>query len=223
MLVAGGIATGLAIGAPFLALLLWHEGPWSGFLWNLLFRVFFSLVCCVLLVESIKAAKGGRWKEVAKGLGVFAFFTVIISLFWLQFGRQLSLVVHLHRLPDGQVRALSVACHSTDDPDSIRQIVSDLRGAQWYSPDSHGWSDYADLTLSFADGHEEHFSLTEVLAEGRLVVRLNTENAGLAAIPHLSDSMQRAGLLKVASYPRYDNKGFYQAIVPPSVCRQGTR
>ena len=75
------------------------------------------------------------------------------------------------------------------------------------------------MTLRFADGHRAQYRLTEQLAEGRLVIRLADGDAGLAAVPHLAASLERAGLLQVAELPRYDKRGTYRAIVGRSVCK----
>jgi hypothetical protein len=155
-----------------------------------------------------------------KGFLVLIFFGLLTSWAWFQFVRHVQSVVHFRQLQPRKVIEVGVGCHATADPNVVEQIMTDLHGAQWYSPDSHGWSPYAKLTLKFADGHSEYYSLTHTLAEGRLVVRWNGSNAILLAVPHLADSMEQAGLLRVASFPRYDNKGLYQAIVPPSVCKQ---
>jgi hypothetical protein len=221
LVIAGSVGIGLALAAPLSLLLMLHEGPWTGFLWDLLFRLPFLLLLFFLLVGGLRSIRAGKLKEAAKAFAGLAFFGLIMSLFWFEFARHVQAVIHFHQLQAQQIRGVRVACHATDDLIVVQQIVRDLRGAQWYSPDSHGWSAYADLTLEFADGHKEYYSLTEALAEGRLVVRLSGGNAVLLAVPELDKTMQEAGLLKVASYPRYDNKGFYQAIVPPSVCKQG--
>jgi hypothetical protein len=219
--IAGGLGLGIAFAVPLTALILFHEGPWTGFLWDLLFRLPFLLLVLFLLVEVSRSLRTGKLKEAMKGLLVLIFFGLLTSWAWFQFVRHVQSVVHFRQLQPRKVIEVGVGCHATADANVVEQIMTDLRGVQWYSPDSHGWSPYAELTLKFADGHSEYYSLTHTLAEGRLVVRWNGSNAILVAVPHLADSMEHAGLLRVASFPRYDNKGFYQAIVPPSVCKQG--
>jgi hypothetical protein len=217
LVVAGSVGLGMALAAPLVFLLMFHEGPWTGFLWDLLFRLPFLLLLVVLLIEGLRSIRAGKLKEAAKAFLIFVFFGSIMTFFWFEFARHVQEVIHFRRLRAQQVRVVRVACHATDDLIVVQKIVTDLRGAQWYSPDSHGWSPYADLT---ADGHKEYYSLTQFLAEGRLVVRMGGGDSVLVAVPELGNAMQQAGLLKVASYPRYDNKGYYQAIVPPSVCKQ---
>jgi len=220
LLIAGAIGIGVLIALPFALLLMFHEGPWTGFLWDLLFPVPFLVLVIVLLALILRAIRSGQRKEAAQLLLGLLFIGLPTALAWLGFVQHVQSLVHFHRLQPHQVREVRVACHTTSDPLALQQIMTDLQGAQWYSPDSHGWSPYADLTLVFSDGHTESYSLTKILAEGRLVVRSEGKNSVLLAVPHLAASMQQAGLLKTASYPRYDNKGVYQSIVPPSVCKQ---
>ncbi|HKW63108.1 MAG TPA: hypothetical protein VJN89_11225 [Candidatus Acidoferrum sp.] len=148
-----------------------------------------------------------------------AFFGMLTSLMTFEFARQLRGLIHFRRMQSSQVLSVAVECHSTADSAMVSAIIADLQKAEWYSPMSHGWAPYAAITFRFTDGHVETYTLTEVLAEGRLVVRPAAGNSGLLAMPHLSDSLHRAKLLSVLSRPRYDNKGFYEAIVPGSVCK----
>ena len=218
-----GICVGVLVGAPLLALLLFHEGHWTGFLWDFLFRLPFVLMCIGFVVLIFRAAREGKWKEVSKGVLVLAFFGTLTSIATVEFARQLRGLIHFRQMQSSQVRSVSVECHSTTDSAMVSGIIADLKRAEWYSPDSHGWGPYATLTLSLTNGHVEVYTLTEVLAEGRLVVHPAPGNSGLLAVPHLSDSLQRAGLLSVSSRPRYDNRGFYQAIVPSSVCKDSVQ
>jgi len=210
---------GALIAAPLVALLMFHEGPWTGLIWDLLFRMPFVMMCAGFVVLIVRAARGRRWKEVRDGILALALFGSVTFLACLQFARQLRGLLHFRQMQLDQVRSVTVECHSTEDPALIRGIIADLRRANWYSPDSHGWGPYAALTLRFADGHFEIYTLTEVLAEGRLVLHPAPGNSGLLAIPHLSQSLERAGLLSVTSHLRYDNKGLYDAVVPSSVCK----
>lgn len=220
LVVARGIGIGILLGAPVVALLLYHEGAWTGFIWDLLFRLPFLLLVIAFLAQTVRSVRSGKFKEAMKGFPVLIFFGLITSLAWYEFVQHMQAAIHFHRLETAQVREVRVGCHTTEDSLTVQQISNDLRGAEWYSPDSHGWSTYADLMLRFADGHTENYSLTHILAEGRLVVRWPGNNGVLVAVPNLAKTMQEAGLLKVAAYPRYDNKGYYLAIVPPSVCKQ---
>jgi hypothetical protein len=222
LLIAGAIGIGALIAAPFALLLMFHEGPWSGFLWDLLNRLPFLMIVIVLLTGVLQSFRSGKRKDAALLFLVLIFFGLLGTLAWFEFVRHMQSLVHFHRLQPLQVREVRVACHTTTDPLAVQQIMTDLQGAQWYSPDSHGWSPYADLTIEFADGRTESYALTKILAEGRLVVNVHQRGVGwvLLAVPNLADSMQQASLLKTASYPRYDNKGLYQAIVPTSVCKQ---
>jgi len=220
ILIAGALGIGVLVAVPFALLLMFHEGPWTGFFWDLLFRLPFLVLVIVLLALILRAVRSGQRKEVAQLFLGLIFIGLPTALAWFEFVQHVQSLVHFHRLQPRQVREVRVACHTTADPLAVQQIMTDLQGAQWYSPDSHGWSPYADLTLVFSDAHTESYSLTKILAEGRLVVRSEEKNSVLLAVPHLAASMQQAGLLKAASYPRYDNKGVYQAIVPTSICKQ---
>jgi hypothetical protein len=214
-----GIGLGVVIAVPLVALLMFHEGPWSGFLWDFLFRLPFAVMSFGFVVLIARPGRQRKWKEVLQGVLALGFFGTLTLFVWLQFARQLGGLVHFHRMQFGQLRSVTVECHSTDDPAFIGGIISDLRRAEWYSPDSHGWAPYAALTLRFTDGHFETYRLTEILAKGRLVLHAASGNSGLLAIPHLSVSLQRASLLGVSSHPRYDKPGFYEAIDPGSVCK----
>jgi len=218
--IIGSLTLGMAIAAPLVTLLLYHEGAWSGFLWDLLFRLPFLLLAIAMALAVFRAIRDRKYMDAAKLLLVLVFFGAINVLAWSVFVRHVQGVMRFRRLQAEQVREVRVGCHATADEQQVRQIARDLHEAKWFSPDSHGWSAYADFTLRFADGHYESYSLTEFLAGDQLVVRLAGANAVLLAVPNLAGSMQEAGLLKVATYPRYDNKGYYQAIVPPSVCKQ---
>jgi hypothetical protein len=214
-----GICLGVLIATPLAALLMFHEGHWTGFLWDFLFRLPFVLMCIGFVVLIARAAREGKWKEVLQGVLVLALFGTITSVATLEFARQLRGLIHFRRMQSSRVRSVAVECHSTNDSALVGGIIADLQKAEWYSPDSYGWAPYATLTLSFTDGRVEVYTLTEALAEGRLVVHPAPGNSGLLAIPHLSDSLQRAGLLSVSLHPRYDKKGFYKAVVPGSVCK----
>ena len=214
-----GICLGVLIATPLVVLLVFHEGNWTGFLWDFLFRLPFVVMCIGFVVLIVRAAREHKWKEVLQGVLVLAFFGTITSFATLEFTRQLRGLLHFRSMPSGQVSTVTVECHSTVDSGLVSGIIADLRRAEWYSPGSHGWAPYATFTLTFTDGHVEVYTLTEVLAESRLVVHPAPGNSGLLAVPHLSDSLQRAGLLSVSLRPRYDNKGFYEAIVPGSVCK----
>jgi hypothetical protein len=54
------------IAAPFGALLIFHEGPWTGLLWGFLFRLPFVSVCIGFVVLIFGAAREGKWKKVSK-------------------------------------------------------------------------------------------------------------------------------------------------------------
>ena len=218
MKVAGALGLGLMIAFPLGLLLMFHKGPWTGFFWDLLIRLPFALFCILMAVLLASALRARQLKDAGKLFLILAFFGALTSFACRSFVLRVSSLFHFHRLRPEQVHAVKVACHATDDPHSVQQIVQDLRGAQWYSPDSHGWEPYAPLAIMLADGRREEYSLARVLAENRLVVRLQGGNAVLLAVPHLRASMEAAGLLKVASYPRYDKKGSYQALDPASVC-----
>lgn len=217
--VALGIGLAVLIGAPIGALLVDHEGPWTGLLWDSLVRLPFVLVCFGFVVLTVRAARDRKWKKVLQGCLVLAFFGTITSVASLQFARQLRGLIHFRRM-QGPVRSVTVGCQTTEDVTLVAKILSDLRKAEWYSPDSHGWAPYTALTLKFADGHVESYALTEVLAEDRLVLHPAEGDSGLLAVPKLTISLGRAGLLSVSSHPRYDKKGFYEAIVPSSVCKE---
>ena len=217
--VAGAITVALAIALPLGALVLFHEGPWTGFAWDLLVRLPFALLWIAFVLVAVREARTGRWKALSAFALVLLLFALVTGLAWLKLVRQAWGLVHLRQMPGDGVRAVAVACHETDDPRQIHQITADLRGAEWYSPDSHGWAPYAALTLRFADGHREQYQLTEELAQDRLVVRLAAGDAGLAAVPHLAVSLEQASLLQVADLPRYDKRGTYRAIVGRSVCK----
>lgn len=217
--ITASFSLGILIALPLAALLIFHEGPWTGFLWDFLFRLPFVAMCLGFVGLLVRGARQRRWKEVLQGIVVLALFGTITFVACRQFVLQLGGLLRFRRLQVNQVRSVAVECHSSDDPGMLREIVGDLRAAEWYSPDSHGWAPYVALTLRFADGHIEIYTLTEILAEGRLVVHPAPGNSGLLAIPHLSDSLQRAGLLSVSSHLRYDKKGLYDAIVPSSVCK----
>jgi len=218
--VLGSCALGMAIAAPLVVLLLYHEGAWSGFLWDLLFRLPFLLLAFAMALALSRAVRDRKYAEAAKLFLALVFFGALNIMVWFVFVRQAQGLMHFRRLHAEQVREVKVGCHDTTDAQRVQQILNDLRGVEWFSPDSHGWSAYADFTLRFADGHSENYSFTEILAGKRMVVRLAGANSVLLAVPNLARSLQEAGLLKVATYPRYDNKGYYYAIVPPSVCKQ---
>ena len=218
-IVVTGICLGVLTATPFVVLLISHEGNWTGFLWDLLFRLPFVLMCVGFVVLIVRAARERKWKDVLQGVLVLTLFGTITSFVTLEFAHQLRGLIHFRGIQSSQVSTVAVECHSTTDSVLVSGIIADLRRAEWYSPASHGWAPYATLTLVFTDGRVEVYTLTEVLAEGRLVVHPAPGNSGLLAVPHLSDSLQRAGLLNVSSHPRYDNKGFYEAIVPSSVCK----
>jgi hypothetical protein len=207
-------AVSIAVGATIPALLMIHQGPWAGFLWDFLFRLPFLLLCVAFVIQFVRSIHSGDRKGAAKALPVLIFFGLITSIAWFEFVRHVRSIVHFHQLQPLSVRQVKLACHTTADPISFHQIVMDLKRAQWFSPDSHGWSPYADLSLEFADGHTENYPLTKILADGRLVIKTEGTDSGLLAIPHLSESVQQTGLLKY--------KGFYQAIVPFSVCKQNS-
>ena len=209
----------MLVATPFVFLLIFHERPWTGFLWDFLFRLPFVMMCLAFVVLILRAACQRHWKEVLQGIAVLALFGTVTFVASLQLARQLQGLLHFRRLQPEAVRSVSVECHSTDNPAFVRAIVADLRAAGWYSPDSHGWTPYAAFTLRFADGHFEIYTLTEVLAEGRMVLHPAPGNSGLLAIPHLAQPLERAGLLTVSSHLRYDKRGLYDSIVPTSVCK----
>jgi hypothetical protein len=216
--VTASMLLGVLIASPIALLLLFHSGPWTGFLWDLLFRLPFVLLCLFMVIQLVMTLRSRQFKEAGQMFLFLAFFGTITTIACYGFIRQISFLAHLHSLPARQLRTVSVACHSTDNPATVAQIAEDLRGAQWYSPDSHGWAPYAALRLEFTDGHREEYALTKILADGRLVVRLPGKNTVLLAVPDLRAAMEAAGLLQVATYPRYDNKGVYEALAPSSVC-----
>jgi hypothetical protein len=218
MTVAAGLGLGLLLGLPLGLLIMFHEGPWAGFLWDLLWRLPFALLCIFLIIQFTNALRTRQFKGAGTAILVLVFFCSLTGFAWYGFARHVSSVIRFHRLVPEQVRAVSVACHVTDDSHFVEQIVQDLRGAQWYSPDSHGWEPYAPLTIVLADGRREDYSLTRVLAENRLVIRVPRGDRNLLAVPDLRKSMEAAGLLQVASYPRFDKKGLYEALVPSSLC-----
>ncbi len=217
--VGGAISVALAVAIPLGALILFHEGPWTGFAWDLLVRLPFALVCIALFRIAVRAARTGERKVQSTFAVLLVLFALLTGLVWLKFVRQASSLVHVRQLPGDKVRAVAVACHETNDPLLIQMITADLREAEWYSPDAHGWAPYAALTLRLADGHREQYHLTQELAEDRLVIRLAVGDAGLAAVPHLAGSLEHASLLQVAGLPRYDKRGTYRAIFRRSVCK----
>ncbi|HYK83372.1 MAG TPA: hypothetical protein VEU55_09550 [Gemmatimonadales bacterium] len=214
-IIAASLALGVVLALPLGALILFHEGPWTGLAWDLLVRLPFALLMVYCLVAALRSARGGRWKDAAMLVPI----ALLPAMVWVPIVRQGVGLLQLHRIAGDQVRAVTVACHATQDPVAIGEITTDLRAAEWYSPDSHGWTPYVDVTLTYADGHVERVALTRVLAEGRLVLRLGGGNAGLAAVPHLAVPLERAGLARVAALPRQIAPGSYEAIVPASVCR----
>lgn len=219
MAVAGAITAVLAIALPLGALVFFHEGPWTGFAWDLLVRLPFALLCVAFVLVAVREARTGKWKALSAFALVFLLFALVTGLAWFKFVRQAWGLVRVLQLPGDGVHAVAVACHETTDPELIHQITADLRGAEWYSPDSHGWAPYAALTLRFADGQRAQYQLTEELAGDRLVIRLAPGDAGLAAVPHLAVSLEQASLLQVADRPRYNKRGTYRAIVGGSVCK----
>lgn len=75
--VAGAIAVALAVVIPLSALLLFHEGPWTGFAWDLLIRLPFAVVGIALVLVAVRQARAGQRKALpAFALVVLAFALV---------------------------------------------------------------------------------------------------------------------------------------------------
>jgi hypothetical protein len=183
---AAGLGLGLLFGLPLGLLVIFHDGPWTGFLWDLLWRLPFAFLCLFLIIQFTKAFRAKELKGAGTGLIlVVLFFCSLTGFAWYSFAWHVSSVIHFHRLAPDEVRAVRVGCHVTEDWHSVKQIAMDLRGAEWYSPDSHGWAPYALVILEFADGHREEYSLTRVLAENRLVIRVPRGGRNLLAVPRL--------------------------------------
>ena len=75
--IAGGLGLGIVLAVPLAALILFHEGPWTGFLWDLLFRLPFLLLFLFLVVEVLRSLRIGKLKEAMKGFLVLIFFVYL--------------------------------------------------------------------------------------------------------------------------------------------------
>lgn len=128
--VAGAISVALAVAIPLSALLLFHEGPWTGFAWDLLVRLPFALLCIALVLVAVREARTGQCKALSTFALVLLPFALLTGLAWLKFVRQAWSLVHLRHLAGDGVRAVAVACHETNDPLLLRQIMADLRRAE---------------------------------------------------------------------------------------------
>ena len=92
--VAGAITVALAIALPLSALVLFHEGPWTGFAWDFLVRLPFALLWIAFVLVAVREARTGRWKALSAFALVLLLFALVTGLAWLKLVRQAWGLVH---------------------------------------------------------------------------------------------------------------------------------
>src|SRR5258708_24900706 len=92
--VAGAIAVALAVVIPLSALLLFHEGPWTGFAWDLLIRLPFAVVGIALVLVAVRQARAGQRKALPAFALVLLAFALVTGLAWRRFVRQARGLAH---------------------------------------------------------------------------------------------------------------------------------